>query len=344
LELDNFRCFKSLRLNDVRRFNVITGASGSGKTALLEAIFVAGGNSAEIYLRAGAWRGSEELRIPSNEGLVPLFEDFFHQFNLDIVVRISFTDSNRGQRTARLVAEKSETLTLPFEGARPDDSIIARKMRVFWDLPEGTHEALIEATSEGIKMSRLPSAYFMVFLNPQTSFSNRDNASRFSDLSEKNKEDQVLIAVQRLFREVKSLTVLTPKGGVPAIWCQYLGIDRKIPVALISQGINKFISIILAIASAPHGAVLIDEIENGMYYKLFPEMWRTIVEAAEDTHTQLFVTTHSREFLEAIAPIVSKDDQNYSLIRMARLGGEAEVVSSPGKEFASAIESGFDVR
>jgi len=92
LEIDNFRCFKSLRLTDVRQFNIITGASGSGKTALLEAIFVAGGNSAEIFLRADAWRGREELKIPPVEGLVPLFEDFFFQFNLENGIRISFTD------------------------------------------------------------------------------------------------------------------------------------------------------------------------------------------------------------------------------------------------------------
>ena len=57
LEIDNFRCFSHVMVPDIRRFTVITGESGSGKTALLESMFVASGGSPEIYLRTEAWRG-----------------------------------------------------------------------------------------------------------------------------------------------------------------------------------------------------------------------------------------------------------------------------------------------
>lgn len=343
LDIENFRCFKSLKLSDIRRFNIITGASGSGKTALLEALFIAGGNSAEIYLRTSAFRGKEEIRVPQNEGLSAAFEDYFHQFNIDHGLHISFIDSNNDKRQARIVAEGSETVSLPFEKST-SDAVISRNLRFFWDTPEGTHESTVEITSDGLRVSRMPSAYFMVLLNTQLIISGKDNAARFSDLAEKNKENEILLAMQKIFPEVKGLSVLTPKGGAPGIWCSYLGIERKIPVTLVSQGITKFLAIILAIAAAPGGAVLIDEIENGMYYKTYSEMWHAIVQMARENKTQLFVTTHSKEFLDLISPIVEQDNKDYSLIRMARLGAVTEAVCSPGKEFSSAIESGFDVR
>jgi AAA15 family ATPase/GTPase len=57
IKIVNFRCFKQLELPHLRRFNILVGPSGSGKTAFLEAIFLAGAGSAEIYLRMRRWRG-----------------------------------------------------------------------------------------------------------------------------------------------------------------------------------------------------------------------------------------------------------------------------------------------
>src|SRR5689334_11148037 len=65
LEVVNFRCFKSLRLDDVRRFSFITGANASGKIALLESLFISGGNDFEIYIRTDAWRGREAIPVPT---------------------------------------------------------------------------------------------------------------------------------------------------------------------------------------------------------------------------------------------------------------------------------------
>jgi len=41
LDIVNFRCFKQLSTDRCRRFNVIVGENGAGKTSLLEAIFMA---------------------------------------------------------------------------------------------------------------------------------------------------------------------------------------------------------------------------------------------------------------------------------------------------------------
>jgi putative ribosome biogenesis GTPase RsgA len=56
-EITNFRCFKHLPAVALKRFNIIVGESGSGKTSLMEALFLSGGATPEIYLRLRAWRG-----------------------------------------------------------------------------------------------------------------------------------------------------------------------------------------------------------------------------------------------------------------------------------------------
>ena len=41
LEVENFRGFRKIELSDLRRINIIVGDNSSGKTAFLEAIFLA---------------------------------------------------------------------------------------------------------------------------------------------------------------------------------------------------------------------------------------------------------------------------------------------------------------
>lgn len=51
LDISNFRGFKQLHLDGLRRFNIIVGESGSGKTALLESIFLVGAANPTVWLK-----------------------------------------------------------------------------------------------------------------------------------------------------------------------------------------------------------------------------------------------------------------------------------------------------
>src|ERR1700722_5686540 len=82
LELVNFRCYENLYLQDFKRFNVVVGDSGSGKTALLESIFLVGGSSPEVWMRLRQWRGlSPNFRLTGTRiGYESLFRDLFYNF------------------------------------------------------------------------------------------------------------------------------------------------------------------------------------------------------------------------------------------------------------------------
>ena len=45
-----------------------------------------------------------------------------------------------------------------------------------------------------------------------------------------------------------------------------IGMERKIPVALVGEGMSRLLSIILAIATAKNGIVLIDEVDAGIHH------------------------------------------------------------------------------
>jgi recombinational DNA repair ATPase RecF len=78
--ISNFRCFESIRLQDCRRINVVVGRNASGKTALLEALFLASGVSPELGLRIKGWREQAAVLVSAEQSVYEgLWRDLFHK-------------------------------------------------------------------------------------------------------------------------------------------------------------------------------------------------------------------------------------------------------------------------
>ena len=93
LEIKNFRCFSTLTLDELPRVNVIVGENGSGKTALLEALFLVMGGSPDLALRIRRWRGlPSELKIPpTDKSFRAFWADLFHRLDSECPISISVT-------------------------------------------------------------------------------------------------------------------------------------------------------------------------------------------------------------------------------------------------------------
>lgn len=64
--------------------------------------------------------------------------------------------------------------------------------------------------------------------------------------------------------------------------------------------------------------ILIDEIERGIYYKNYRKLSEIIIELCKDNQNiQLFITTHSKEFLEAFnEALFETEKDNFSLFSL----------------------------
>jgi len=344
VEIKNFRCFKHIEIPDLRRFTILTGANGSGKTAFLEALFVAGGASPTIYLNAAALRGTEMTFSGTSPkaALIKIFEDFFHQFDSSIPMEISFSDKDKDRRILIVSAQQPGTLSLPFD-SKTIETVSSPELSFKWKTPKGEFSQHIDVTDKALRLPSSSDAFPMVMLNNATSGGASEHADRYSLLSTKSKEGSVVRAINRLFPQVQKIEVLAT-AGAPSLYATVSGVNRKLPLNLLSAGISKLVGILLAIGSSQFGAILIDEIENGLYYKQFAGAWSAISEYAIESNTQVIFTTHSKEFLDAIAPIARKDSNNYCLIRSEKVNGECALTPFSGKEFVAAMENKFDPR
>jgi recombinational DNA repair ATPase RecF len=80
-EIRNFRGFRDLKLSGFRRINIVVGDNSSGKTALLEALFLASGASPQVAAKLRAWRGyNPELAGSPDVLMEALWRDLFFDF------------------------------------------------------------------------------------------------------------------------------------------------------------------------------------------------------------------------------------------------------------------------
>lgn len=88
LQIQNFLGFNALEINQLSGINLIAGKNNSGKTSLLEAVFLlSGGGNAQLAVNANVIRGIEKDGVS--------VRDFFWKqlfFNLDMEQSIKMVD------------------------------------------------------------------------------------------------------------------------------------------------------------------------------------------------------------------------------------------------------------
>ena len=343
LSIKNFRGFDKLVLQRLTKFNVLVGDSGSGKTALLEAIFLAGAANPEVYMRMRGWRGmGPQAQVSGTKrSFESLFRELFFGFKKDTGANISFVDSNAGVRSVDITYQSNEQYSLD-----PDSSTfnpwIVDPVIFSWNLDGKLHSGRVEFQKDGrLGFLGFSQIYPVWLISPAAIDSLPEH---FSALSMRNALDPVIQAVHDVFPSVISLSLESIVGQV-VICASVTDLPEKIPVGMISGGINKFLWILLAIASNENGIVMIDELENALYFKSLIPVMKSLVMFAELYHVQLLATTHSQEALLAIASVMEERSEQFTLIRSSRdMGGKITMNSTHGHKAISIIEQGIEVR
>jgi ABC-type lipoprotein export system ATPase subunit len=339
----NFRCFDSLQLDGLRRFNFVVGESGSGKSALLESIFLLSAANPELYFRIRRTRGFGEgnLELQANkESFTSLFRFLFHNGDISSIARLSLHDNYHGNRKLDIYFEGQQSLTIPLN--KPENAFVFLPLSFKWDVGNLVKEITLELKDGSIKGTGSVLPHPVHFISPRN-VSSRYDAFLFSSLSRSMKIQKVIEVIQRIYPYVLSLS-LEIIGGETLIGAQIEGTDEKFPINDLSGGLNKLISIALAIASNPSGIILIDEIENGFYYKNYREVMNSVIALCEEYSVQLFASTHSAEFLTSAAEALETRTKDFLLLRTKYAQNKSEVTRIEGRWSLSAIEQNAEVR
>lgn len=123
------------------------------------------------------------------------------------------------------------------------------------------------------------------------------------------------------------------------------GSDQRIPLKSLGDGAVRMLAIALALANRHMGFLLLDEVENGIHYRVLPDMWRLIFELARKNDVQVLATTHSYDCVRGFAQAALENEEvEGRLVQLSSRNGKTYVGELPEKELVIAARQRIEVR
>lgn len=312
IDFKHFRGVKSGKVEGFERINFFVGKNNSGKTTLLESIFLSIGFSNPLL----------PIRIDGFRNLAHNDEDDFRFvfYNLDYGNKPKFTltlsDEDR-VRTLELCPNKKETSS----GKRTSKKTIEELDDLSYDTrieSQNVNGIILKSTikkrhsqakkfeskvtrTQGAIQSEIPPNYEEringVFIFPGTQSPQLD------------KRVEKLIVNKQTKLVVDILKVIDPKIsdislGTNGMIYLDIGIDRLVPLNLSGDGIRRILSMTATAIDMANGIIFIDEIDNGLHYSAQEALLSALLSLAVKFNLQIFATTHNYETLEKLNDIL----------------------------------------
>jgi len=351
LEVKHFKSLESIKLNGLGRINLLLGKNNTGKTALLEALFLLSlpSNPSDVLSRLYEVRGYEAetgsgevwnsifRNWDSSEDICFKAVELIDNKTLERLLRISAIKGAGRQTKAMSVldsnefASKVKGLTFHFESR---DLAFKRTVTGLKRKPGQKQE-----TSPGSKGDQP-----VTFLPARSIPASQEEARRFSQLEIANRHQGAVEILRVIEPRLKRLTVVATQMG--SVLYGDLGAGRLIPVSLMGDGMLRTLSVALALTNSQRGLVLIDEVENGLHYSVLVGLWKTIAQTARVLEVQVFAATHSDECIQAVYEAMNtlEYQEDLRLYRFDLRGDITTVVDYTTQELSAAIASEQEVR
>lgn len=360
ITIRNFRCFKNLTLHDLKRITLIVGENNSGKTSLLEAVFLLlGANNPEISLRLNAWRGIQQYASNWEEtwswlfygkqvaATIELLAQNEAEFEQGVSIKLTppreFEVSVRGQTDLPLATGRSASdsgksvkfgvelsdLVLEYHDSQ-GQKVTTRAMFT----PDGSVR-IEQAKISGLR----PGAFVHTHAHNL-----KEDANQFSKLKAAGRDEEIVAALSKVEQRLRALDILVI-GGEPVVHAHLNGLSTPIPLPMMGEGFNRIFAIVLRIANFPNGVVLIDEIENGLHVSALEKLWSAVHDMAVKTDVQIIATTHSLECVRAALLTASSFNQDGICVqRTQKVNGTVEAVALKQDALAYAFENNLEIR
>jgi AAA15 family ATPase/GTPase len=320
----NYKKLSGLKLNTLSKVNIFAGLNNTGKTTLLEGIY--------LLTRQNDFNGILEIQRRrgkiSEDKLIPewFFENIPDQISLTgifdrVDTRVSvthFEEENDNLDKSRYLG--SVELVSAF-GQSSGESIT--------HLFKGTGRETQGSATRILCNSIFSSPFFL------------NEPHRYSSYYHKSVQSKALSKINHFISEKVISTVKDVR--LVDEWQRFLVDDEAYEhaqeITSYGEGLQRIFFISLLFASAQNGVILIDEFENAIHRELIPQFAHFIHGLSELFNVQVFLTSHSKECIDAF---VFESENLENLCGTALVEDEGRIVarSFAGTEFEKLLRSG----
>ncbi len=346
--IKNFRGIKDLKLKNLKRFNLFIGDNGSGKTGILDALFISlNPNNPNLLPRTNRFRNIEKIDYSS------FFKLFFNNFNVDNPIYIE--NKIKGEKIMIEINPRFEQTPGSFQDADSEvetkisgldfafnykNKKYQAKIEIKKDLEKQTLGLFQEPFSLSIDKS-FKEIISGTYLNSFNANNLENIAIRLNDALGKKKKDKVVAFLQKYQTTIKDVYI-NNAGGVMINDDIF---SESVPINIYGDGLVRGLAIFLSSLEG-NDIIFYDEIENGLHWTKQQEVFSSMNEISKNLGNQYFITTHSQDAIKNLYQVARKlefiDDLN--VFRVEKKEDKIDLVEIKKKDLDYYIKNKVEIR
>ncbi len=378
LDIKNYRNLKELRINSLGKVNLITGKNNTGKSTILEAIaiYATKGDLNLIYELLGergefsrqVVRTSDVTKNPTESNIKTfssLFTDRFigferkHSISIGTIENTLFGEEKSNEKSISL-----RFIKYLDEIQRDSQGIVVTRRRT---LLENEADKQLANFKVGVEIRVGNSSYILPLdsddrpyrinfrgLGNNESFQfirtrNIDkeiNGKLWDNIALTEKEQYVIDALKIIEPSTERVAFIEENSRERTAVIKLSNTANVLPLRSMGDGMNRILTIILALVNSDNGFLLIDEFENGLHYTVQKQLWNVIFNLAKKLNVQVFITTHSEDCISGFENILNSPNNSLEgkLIRLDNINGVIKQVEFNAHELKIATNQNIETR
>lgn len=324
----SYRKLHKIRVKNLSKVNIFVGGNNLGKTSLLECFYLLSQlNDINAFLDLEKYRGK-------------FYSDFHSKWiHKNFISDIELEGSFNGAETSLYLTkteteediEKSGYLSTIESEAKVKDITLESVIHLYT-----TKEPELRFSKSQV----LCPATFTSPFRYNTELLKKAHANAVKE----KYFDQVIEFIQtHLDPSIEKIEMVSDEGE-SRFMVSSSRINEVVDITKYGEGLQRVFEIALLMVYSKDGVICIDEVDSAIHKSLLIEFTKFIQQTAEQFNVQVFLSTHSKECIDAFV----KNDYHNDLIRayaLSEVGGEIVCKYIEGGRLERLIDSiNFDIR
>ena len=330
LFIKKYKVFEEFKIDKLNRINIFAGFNNTGKTTLLEAIYLLTKQN-----NIGAFFELVKLKNKLNRLNTHYLNSYFQD---ELEISGTFNESKIEIKLKKFEA-KAEDID------KKDDYIASYELT---SIIEGETLNNIIHTFESTPIIRYVDRVEVlcnsIFKSPYF-YNEQEIINTHSKNVELKEFDLVVEFINKYIDKSIQDIDLTEKNGIKRFLVDSkLFPEKSVDITSYGEGLQRIFEIALSFAYCKNGVLLIDELETAIHYSLLVEFTKLIQKLARKFNVQVFITSHSKECISAF---VNNDEHDedinfYTMLRDSE--NKIQTITYNGESLLNELEQDLEVR
>ncbi|MFP6300929.1 AAA family ATPase [Helicobacter pylori] len=327
VHIKNFKTFKDTQIDGFTKLNIITGGNNVGKSNLLEALYCLVGKSmhpcaniTEIYDNIRKEPLTTESKNLMFYGLdtekeIQIVTTLDNNQTLDLQIKFIASENQKviesqiipTAEQTQMSSQLNFTLKKNNEEIYNDHLNIA-KVPNFPPIPNQSGYNRQFKNFEPNQSQKLLPFESATIIPSDVVYRQAHMIQAVSKICSNNQlEEELNKHLNQFDNNIQSISFNTNNQ----LKLKVKNIKEKLPLSAFGDGLKKYLHIVSAFMADNAKTIYIDEVENGLHFSRMKLLLRCVIDFINDNkdgNLQVFMTTHSQEFIEILDQVIREKD------------------------------------